>query len=121
LLKKIAAAEAEVKEAGIPPVLRGMIGPHAAEHWLAIGDDVARKREIIKEVLELKLLPVGKGARTFGPHRVWRRWKLADDDAQAPELTEAAAEPVAAVVKAAKPGPKPKLAKDNGSKHEDKG
>ena len=57
--------------------------------------------EIINEVLELKLLPVGKGTRTFGPQRVWRRWKLADD-AQAPELTEAAAEPVAAVVKAAK-------------------
>jgi len=108
LLKKITEAEQQAKEAGIPPVLRGMIGPHAEQHWLALGDDVARKREIIKEVLELKLLPVGKGTRTFGPHRVWRRWKLADDDAQAPELTEAAAEPVAAAVKAAKPGPKAK-------------
>ena len=111
LLKKIAEAEAQANEAGIPPVLRRMIGPHAEQHWLALGEDVARKREVIKEVLELKLLPVGKGACTFGPHRVSRRWRLADDDAQAPELTEAAAEPVAAAVRAAKPGPKTKPAK----------
>ena len=108
LLKKIAEAEAQANEAGIPPVLRGMIGPHAEAHWLSLGDDVARKREIIKEVLDLRLMPVGKGTRAFGPHRVWRRWKLADDDAQAPELTALAAEPVAAAVRAAKPGPKPK-------------
>ncbi len=108
LIKKIAEAEQAAQEAGIPPVLRGMIGPHAEAEWLALGDDVARKREVIKEVLELRLMPVGKGTRTFGPHRVWRRWKLADDDAQAPELTEAAAEPVAAAVKAARPGPKTK-------------
>ncbi|MCP2326972.1 DNA invertase Pin-like site-specific DNA recombinase [Hamadaea flava] len=105
LSKKIAAAEVEAKEAGVPPVLRGMIGPHAEQHWLELGDDVARKREIINEVLELKLLPVGKGTRTFGPHRVWRRWKLADDDAQLPELTEQAAQPVAAALQAAKPRP----------------
>lgn len=110
LLRKIAAAEAEAQEAGVPPVLRGMIGPHAEQHWLELGDDVARKREIINEILELKLLPVGKGTRTFGPHRVWRRWKLADDDAQLPELTEHAAEPIAAAMAAAKPGPKTKAA-----------
>jgi site-specific DNA recombinase len=81
LLKKIVAAEEEAQQAGIPAVLRGMIGQHAEAHWLALGDDVARKREVINEVLELKLLPVGKGTRTFGPQRVWRRWKLAEDDA----------------------------------------
>jgi len=111
LIRKIAEAEQAAQEAGIPPVLRGLIGPHAEAEWLALGDDVARKREVIKEVLELKLLPVGKGTRTFGPHRVWRRWRLADDDAQAPDLIEAAAETVAAAVKAAKPGPKAKTTK----------
>lgn len=80
LVKRIAQVEAEAQDAGIPPVLRGLIGPHAAAEWAAMGEDVARKREVIKEVLEIRLLPVGKGTRSFGAHRLQLRWLLEDDD-----------------------------------------
>ncbi len=84
LLRRIAEAEAKAREAGIPPVLRGMIGPNAEADWAALGGDVARKREIIKEILEIKLMPAGKGTRKFSGDRVAKRWLLLDDNAQVP-------------------------------------
>ncbi|WP_244870533.1 recombinase family protein [Catellatospora sp. IY07-71] len=84
LIQRIKGAEAKAREAGVPPVLRGMIGPHAEAEWAALGDDVARKREIIKEIFELKLMPAGKGTRKFSGSRVAKRWLLLDDDAAVP-------------------------------------
>ena len=48
LTAQIAEHEARAKEAGIPPVLRGMLGEHAARTWAELGDEVAVKREIIR-------------------------------------------------------------------------
>lgn len=83
LVKRIAEAEGAAREAGIPPVLRGWLGPHAAADWAALGDDVAVKREVIRTLLEVRLIPVGKGTRKFGPQRVAVRWLLEDQDAEA--------------------------------------
>jgi site-specific DNA recombinase len=74
---QIAEHEARAAEAGIPPVLRGRIGPQAVAAWAELGDEVAVKREIIRTVADIKLLPAGKGSRQpFGRHRLDWRWKF---------------------------------------------
>ena len=73
LLAQIAAAEAHAADAGVPPVLRGRIGPQAVQAWAELGGEGAAKREIIRTVAQVKLLRAGKGTRQpFGRHRlVW--------------------------------------------------
>ena len=78
LLHQITQHEQAAAEAGVPPVLRGRIGPEAVKAWAALGEDVAVKREIIRTIAQIKLLPVGKGTQPqpFGAHRLdwtWRR------------------------------------------------
>jgi DNA invertase Pin-like site-specific DNA recombinase len=83
LLAQITEHETRAAEAGIPPVLRGRIGPEAVAAWAALGDEVAVKREIIRTVAEIKLLRAGKGSRVpFGRHRLEWTWKFGkpDDD-----------------------------------------
>lgn len=81
LMRQIAEQEALAAEADIPPVLRGMVGPHAmTRRWAELGDEVARKREIIRVVADIKLLRAGKGTRqAFGAHRLQWRWLLGPD------------------------------------------
>ncbi|MEN3610312.1 recombinase family protein [Plantactinospora sp. ZYX-F-223] len=77
LTAKIAEHEEQAKEAGIPPVLRGMLGEHATRKWAELGDEVAVKREIIRTVAEIRLLPAGKGSRQpFGAHRLEWKWRF---------------------------------------------
>lgn len=74
---QIADHEERAQEAGIPPVLRGMLGEHAARKWAELGDEVAVKREIIRTVAEIRLLPAGKGSRQpFGAHRLDWKWRF---------------------------------------------
>lgn len=62
---QIAEHEARAAEAGIPPVLRGRIGPQAVTAWAELGDEVGVKREIIRTVAGIKLLPARhKGDRS---------------------------------------------------------
>ncbi|MDG4798811.1 recombinase family protein [Micromonospora sp. WMMD1082] len=83
LTAQIAEHEARAKEAGIPPVLRGMIGEHAARRWAELGDEVAVKREIIRTVADIKLLRAGKGSRQpFGAHRLEWTWRFGPDAEQ---------------------------------------
>ena len=68
------------KDAGIPPVLRGRIGPEAAARWAELDDELAIKRDIIRTVADIKLLRAGKGSRVpFGRHRLEWRWKFGPD------------------------------------------
>jgi site-specific DNA recombinase len=77
LLAQIAQHEARAAEAGIPPVLRGRIGAQAVAAWAELGDEVAVKRDIIRTVADIRLLPAGKGnRRPFGRHRLDWRWKF---------------------------------------------
>ena len=77
LTGQIAEHEARAQEAGVPPVLRGMLGEHAARKWAELGDEVAVKREIIRVVADIRLLRAGKGSRQpFGAHRLEWRWKF---------------------------------------------
>jgi DNA invertase Pin-like site-specific DNA recombinase len=83
LTAQIAEHEARAKEAGIPPVLRGMLGEHAARKWAELGDEVAVKREIIRTVADIKLLRAGKGNRQpFGAHRLEWKWRFGSEAEQ---------------------------------------
>jgi len=80
LLAQIAEHEARAAEAGIPPVLRGRIGAEAVAAWAELGDEVAVKRDIIRTVADIRLLPAGKGnRRPFGRHRLDWRWKFGQE------------------------------------------
>jgi hypothetical protein len=86
LLAQIAEHESRAAEAGIPPVLRGRIGEQAVAAWAELGDEVAVKRDIIRTVADIRLLPAGKGSRRpFGRHRLEWTWKFGreHDDAAA--------------------------------------
>ncbi|WP_432839073.1 recombinase family protein [Dactylosporangium sp. CA-092794] len=81
LLGQIEQHEATAKEAGIPPVLRGRIGADAVAAWAELGDEVAVKRDIIRTVADIRLLPAGKGSRKpFGRHRLEWTWKFGEQD-----------------------------------------
>jgi len=80
LESQIAAQDKIASDARIPPVLRGRIGPEAVSAWSALGDDVAVKREIIRTVAEIKLMPAPVGDRSFGRHLVNWRWKFGPQD-----------------------------------------
>ena len=80
LLAGIAAAEQMAVDAAIPPVLRGRIGDQAVVTWQGLGEEVAVKREIIRAVADIELLPAGKGRRAFAPDRIRWTWKLGPDN-----------------------------------------
>jgi site-specific DNA recombinase len=84
LLAQIAAHEQRAADAGVPPVLRGRIGPEAVAAWAALGDDTgdgtAVKREIIRTIADIRLRSAGKGSRRpFGRHRLEWEWKFGPD------------------------------------------
>jgi hypothetical protein len=78
LLAQIAEHEQRAADAGVPPVLRGRIGPAAVAAWAELDDELALKREIIRTVADIKLLPAAyKGERRpFGRHRLDWRWRF---------------------------------------------
>lgn len=77
LLEGIAEQDRIATEAGVPPILRGRIGPQAVAAWKDLHDDIAVKREIIRLVADIKLLPAGKGnRRAFGLWRLAWRWNF---------------------------------------------
>jgi hypothetical protein len=57
LSRDITAAEERAKSAGVPPILRNMIGPDAAPKWAALGDNIAVKREVIRAVTTITIQP----------------------------------------------------------------
>lgn len=80
LLARIGDAESRAAELETPAVLRGRVGPGAAAAWAALEDDggLTVKRDIIKTVADLRLMPVGPGAyRSLGnPDHLQWTWKL---------------------------------------------
>lgn len=74
LTKQIADAERQATDAALPPVLRGWLGPHAAADWARL-KGVAVKREIIREVLDIRLKPQTPNQNAFGMHRLSLRWR----------------------------------------------
>jgi site-specific DNA recombinase len=80
LLAQITEHEQRAADAGIPPVLRGRLGPQAVQAWAELDNELAVKRDIIRTVAEIKLLRAGKGSRVpFGRHRLEWHWKFGPD------------------------------------------
>lgn len=79
LRKDLLLAEEQLKAAGIPPILRAVIGPCAAEAWVAL--DIAAQREIIRMLADITVCkstnPAGKGQPKgyFDPERVKVTWR----------------------------------------------
>lgn len=81
LLGKLGSAEERAHVAGLPPVLRGRVGPEAATVWDGLGLEV--KREIIRTVADIRLRPAGKARDVPLTDRLVWTWKLTDPDAVA--------------------------------------
>jgi site-specific DNA recombinase len=64
LLPKIEAAEERVKNVTLPPALFDIAGPEARRIWADL--DIAQKREVIRTVMEPRLLPLGRGNYSRG-------------------------------------------------------
>jgi DNA invertase Pin-like site-specific DNA recombinase len=80
----ITDAEARAQQAGLPPVLRGRIGKHAAHEWAALADSLAVKRDIIREILSIELLRTEEDQRKFTPRRVRLAWTYGDPSGTVP-------------------------------------
>jgi site-specific DNA recombinase len=61
LLDAIADAEQRATDAAIPPLLRGLIGPDAAEKWSRM--QTAAKRDVIRIITEISIAHAGSGTR----------------------------------------------------------
>jgi hypothetical protein len=79
---QIAEQEKISAEAAIPPILWGRIGPEAIGARAALSDQMAVKRDIIRTVAQIKLLPPVNGDMTFGPHRLNWSWRFGPHEAE---------------------------------------
>lgn len=70
----VEALRKRVARLRVSPVLRDAIGPDIGDRWPTF--TLPRQREIIRDVLEIQVLPVGRGYhRGFDPKRVQTRWR----------------------------------------------
>jgi site-specific DNA recombinase len=61
----------------VPAVVMEAAGPDAAARWERF--EVDRKRQVIRALMTVALLPTGRGRRTFDPERVRVDWRRYDD------------------------------------------
>lgn len=74
LRTRLTAAEAELADYGRGDALAGLAGvPDAASRWSGV--DLDRRRIIIDTLCVVRVLPAGRGARTFDPETVLTDWK----------------------------------------------
>jgi DNA invertase Pin-like site-specific DNA recombinase len=92
LTERITAAEEQAHRASMPPVLRGRLGARAAREWAALADNIAVKRDIIREVLRIDVHPALSAAHVFNPDRVRLAWTYGDPQhvVRTPALADAA-------------------------------
>lgn len=73
LLPEIEAAEKRSARATVTPVVAEVAGPDAAERWTHLA--LPQKREIIVALMEVRIMPTGKGARQFNPAHIEIEWR----------------------------------------------
>jgi len=73
LLPEIETAETRATDLRVPAVLRDVIRPDIADVWPSL--HVTAQREVIRTLMTVRLLPVGKSSRRFDPARVEIIWK----------------------------------------------
>lgn len=80
LLPQIDAADRRARRVAVAPVVAQVAGPRAAEVWQEL--PIAARREVIRELLDVKILPGRQGIRTFDPKTVritWKEMGMSDD------------------------------------------
>jgi site-specific DNA recombinase len=73
LLPEIAAAEKRAQRAALSPVVADTAGPDAAERWARLS--LPPKREIIRTLMTVRIMPTKRGARSFDPEHIEISWK----------------------------------------------
>jgi site-specific DNA recombinase len=73
MLEKIRMAERRVSKAMRSPLLAGVVGPKARELWAELS--MPQRREIIRLLVDVRIIPAGRGRRTFDPALVDVQWK----------------------------------------------
>jgi site-specific DNA recombinase len=73
LLADIEAAERRAQRATFPAVVADTAGPDAEARWARL--TLPQRREVINTLMTVRILPAGRGARTFRPGDVQIVWK----------------------------------------------
>lgn len=73
LLPRIAELEKLAQPLAIPPTLRALATPDPAKVWANLA--VGQQREVIQLLMEVRVNPTLRGARTFDPQRVAITWR----------------------------------------------
>jgi DNA invertase Pin-like site-specific DNA recombinase len=77
LLPQIAVAERAAAVRPVPTCVSEAAGPDAERRWDAMS--LTQRREIIRALVEIRILPTGRGRRIFDPTSVEVRWVGAGD------------------------------------------
>lgn len=73
LLPEVEAAELRARPVLVSPLLLDAAGPRAAEAWDAL--TIEQRREVIDTLCSVRILPMGRGRRTFDPASVEVTWR----------------------------------------------
>ncbi|GAA0516253.1 hypothetical protein GCM10011581_46120 [Saccharopolyspora subtropica] len=71
-LPRIEAAEKRAAELRIPSVLRHVVRPDIARHWPTL--DMNQEREVLRALMEIHVMPAGRGRRVDPVDRVNITW-----------------------------------------------
>lgn len=72
-LPKIKAAEERARPKHLPAVVQQMAGEHAVQRWMEAS--IKERRTVLDALVEITILPVGRGGRPFDPSGLGVRWK----------------------------------------------
>lgn len=75
LLPQIKAAERHAREVTVAPVLREVSRTDISEVWGTL--PITIRREVIRLLVEIRIMPAVRGARTFDPRTVKIEWRTA--------------------------------------------
>lgn len=73
LLPEIEATERRAQRAALSPIVADTAGPDAAERWARLS--MPQKREIIDTLMTVRIMPTGRGRRTFDPESISIEWR----------------------------------------------
>ncbi|WP_290050818.1 recombinase family protein [Amycolatopsis solani] len=71
-LPLIEEAERKAKESRVPAVLRAVVGPGLRGRWPGL--DIAQQREVIRTLMTIRVLPIGRGKRAAPEDRTLIDW-----------------------------------------------
>jgi len=77
LLKQIADAKARARRAAVAPIVIDTVGPHARQRWESY--TLEQKRDLIRALVRVRLLPTGAKGGRFNPDSVSIEWIDATD------------------------------------------